>query len=414
MLAPMLRRIAAVVVVTLAALASPVSAALREARIPLHDGKLRSADLFALLSRELHLPECRMSCGDIDLTGLNGSNFVAAVNESLGEGCHVSLSGDALVVQVDADKLPADVRSAKRCARIFTAVASPEATARQRASYGLWIPKTIDTSRPLVVLIHGLDCDRLNWAPMMELLRREGRQSAIFVYPSDQPIADSAKELGDRLLELRLSVPTVSFDFICHSMGGLVARKYVESEIYRGGVERMILLGTPSRGAKMARYRFALEVQEHFWLWQHEPDWSPTWMITDGLGEAGGDLKPGSDFLQGLNALPRRSGVKYTIIAGNQHPAREMTATTIAGTADLIPRRASQWWGFRQTKAALEDKAGRMRQSGKSDGPVDVKSCRLRGVDDFVVISCDHEGLYASVDGSPPASWDVIRDRLSH
>jgi pimeloyl-ACP methyl ester carboxylesterase len=412
MLAPMLKRIASSLV-TLLALALPASAATREARIPLHDGMLRSADLFAIFSRELHLPECHLSCGDVDLNGLKGSNFVLAVNESLGEGCHVSLSDDALVVDIDSEKLPADVRSAKHCARIFAAVVSPEATAKQRAYYGLWVPRTIDTSRPLVVLIHGLDCDRLNWEPMIELLRSEGRQAAIFTYPSDQPIADSAKELADRLLELRLHIPTVSFDFICHSMGGLVARQYVESEMYRGGVEHLILLGTPNRGAKMARYRIALEVQEHYWLWRHDPDWSPSWMITDGLGEAGADLKPKSDFLRDLNSLPRRSGVKYTIIAGNQHPAREITATAIEETATLIPRRASNWWGFRQTKAALESKAGRMRQTGKSDGPVDVKSCRLRGVDDFVVIASDHEGLYSPVNGGPPASWDVIRDRLS-
>jgi pimeloyl-ACP methyl ester carboxylesterase len=412
MLAPMLKQIAAFAV-TFLALALPASAAPREARIPLHDGRLRSADLFAILSQELHLPECHLSCGDVDLTGLNGSNFVAAVNQSLGEGCHVSLSNDALVVDIDSDKLPGDVRSAKRCARIFTAVASPEVTAKQRAYYGLWLPKTIDTSRPLVVLIHGLDCDRLNWEPMIELLHRDGRQAAIFTYPSDQPIDDSAKELADQLLQLRLRIPTVSFDFICHSMGGLVARDYVESEIYRGGVEHLILLGTPNRGAKMARYRFALEVQEHYWLWRHDPDWSPSWMITDGLGEAGADLKPRSGFLRDLNALPRRDGVKYTIIAGNQHPAREVTATAIEETASLIPDRVSNWWGFRQTKTALENKAGRMRQSGKSDGPVDVKSCRLKGVNDFVVVACDHEGLYSPVNGGPPASWDVIRDRLS-
>jgi pimeloyl-ACP methyl ester carboxylesterase len=412
MLDPMMKRITAVAV-TLLALTMPASAATREARIPLHGGVLRSADLFSILSRELHLPDCHLGCGNVDLTGLNGSNFVAAVNESLGDGCHVSLGDDALVVHIDPDKLPADVRSAKHCARIFAAVCAPEATAKQRVYYGLWVPKTIDTSRPLVVLIHGLDCDRLDWEPMIKLLRREGRQAAIFTYPSDQPIADSAKELGDRLLELRLHIPTVSFDFICHSMGGLVARQYVESEIYRGGVEHLILLGTPNRGAKMATYRFALEVQEHYWLWRHEPDWSPSWMITDGLGEAGADLKPKSSFLRDLNSYPRRSSVKYTIIAGNQHPARAITATAIEGTASLIPRRASNWWGFRQTKAALENKAGRMRQSGKSDGPVDVKSCRLRGVDDLVVVACDHEGHYNPVNGGPPASWDVIRDRLS-
>jgi pimeloyl-ACP methyl ester carboxylesterase len=137
---------------------------------------------------------------------------------------------------------------------------------------------------------------------MVELLRGEGRQAAIYTYPSDQPIADSARDFGAKLADLRLRTPGLQYDLLCHSMGGLVARDYVESESYRGGVERLILLGTPNRGSSWAGYRLALEFEEHYDLWQHEPDWSPSWMITDGLGEAGGDLKPGSKFLRQLNA----------------------------------------------------------------------------------------------------------------
>jgi hypothetical protein len=136
-------------------------------------------------------------------------------------------------------------------------------------------------------------------------------------------------------------------------------------------------------------------------------------MITDGLGEAGGDLKPRSKFLKALNARGRRDGVKYTIIAGNQHPARRVTANCLDRTADWIPNRVSNWWGFRQTKDKLEDTAGRMRQRGDSDGPVSVKSCRLTGVDDFVVVAADHVSLYYPINGNPPAAWDTIRDRLN-
>jgi len=44
----------------------------------------------------------------------------------------------------------------------------------------------------------------------------------------------------------------------------VVARCYVESEMYRGGVTRLIMLGTPNRGTHWASYRFALEMQEHW------------------------------------------------------------------------------------------------------------------------------------------------------
>lgn len=410
----MWKRIAGVVLTLLALAGAPAQAAPREARVPLHEGKLRTADLTAALSRELNLPECSLDCGDLDLRGLGGSLWLAAVNESLGEACRLSVTDDALVLHIDTEKLPDDATSAKRAARVFTAVAAPDATARQRSYYGLWTPPRIDTTRPLVVLIHGLDCDRLNWAPLTRLLEADGKQVALFTYPSDQPIADSAKALGEKLAELRLRMTGLSYDLVCHSMGGLVAREYIEGEGYRGGVERLVMLGTPTSGSKWAAYRFALELEEHYHLWRHEPDWSLSWMITDGLGEAGTDLKPGSEFLTSLNSRDRREGVRYTIVAGNQHPARRMTANTLEGTAGCIPERASNWWGFRQTKDKLEGVAGRMRQRGESDGPVSVESCRLEGVDDFVIVSADHVALYYSrTKGQPPAAWDTIRDRLN-
>lgn len=397
----------------LAAAPAPVQAAPREARIALHEGKLRTADLFAALSRELNLPECSMSCGDIDLRALGGSTWVTAVNESLGGGCRIEATGDALILHIDTEKLPDDISSAKRAARVFTAVAAPDATARQQKYYGLWTPAHIDTSRPLVVLVHGLDCDRLNWEPLIKLLEGEDRQVAMFTYPSDQPIADSARQLGEKLADLRLRMTGLRYDLLCHSMGGLVAREYVEGEGYRGGVERLVMLGTPNTGSSWATYRIALELEEHYHLWRHEPDWSLSWMITDGLGEAGADLKPGSDFLKGLNARGRREGVKYTIIAGNQHPARRITANCLDDTAGWIPRRAAKWWGFRHTKNKLEGVAGRMRQRGESDGPVSVESCRLTGVDDFVIVAADHVALYyPRGEGQPPAAWDTIRGRL--
>jgi hypothetical protein len=239
-------------VLTLSLCAPTASAKPHEARVPLHDGKLRTADLSKALCEEFHLPRISLSFGVVDLRGLHGSAFVDALNESLGEGFHVSLSDEALVMELDVDKLPTDCRSMKRATRVFTALVAPERTAKQAAYYGLWTPKEIDPNRRLVVLIHGLDCDRMNWQPMFDLLQRDHRQVALFTYPSDQPIEDSAKSLGEQLAALRLHIPNLEYDLICHSMGGLVARCYVESEMYRGGVTRLIMLGTPNRGTNWA------------------------------------------------------------------------------------------------------------------------------------------------------------------
>jgi hypothetical protein len=155
-------------------------------------------------------------------------------------------------------------------------------------------------------------------------------------------------------------------------------------------------------------------MQEHYRLWKTEPGWNWTWMITDGLGEAGEDLEPNSDFLKQLNALPRRDGVQYTIVAGNQSPLRESTASCLDRTARLIPRRVERLWGFRQTKRKLCSSAENLRAKSDSDGPVGVSRCKLKGVDDFVVVAADHATLYCPpCDGQAPVAWAVIQDRLN-
>jgi len=265
----------------------------------------------------------------------------------------------------------------------------------------------------MVVLVHGLDCNRGNWYAMAQLLIDQGYQIAYFTYASDGPLEESAQLLSREMTTLREQFPTMSVNIIAHSMGGLVARRYVEGDDYAGGVRHLILLGTPNRGSRWATYRIALEIQEHYKLWRYDKDWSPTWAITDGLGEAGRDLKPDSYFLTQLNARPRRDDVAYTVVAGSQNPVYPIGANALDGVANWIPDRAAGWWGFRQTESALHSRADKMRHHvGKSDGPVSVKSTTLPGVDDYVVLPCDHASLYLSIGGKPPVTWSIIRDRL--
>jgi pimeloyl-ACP methyl ester carboxylesterase len=301
--------------------------------------------------------------------------------------------------------IPRDCTSLTRAIRDYTADATPQATAAQAASYGLWVPRQLDDQAALVVLVHGLDCDRVNRSGIDRLLLGEGYQVAYFTYPSDQPIADSAAFFGKMMRTLREAYPRVAVNVLAYSMGGLVTRAYVEGSDYAGGVERLILVGTPNGGSGWSRVRVALELQEHYHLWRHEPDWSPTWMITDGLGEAGRDLRPGSRFLKGLNGRPRRQGVKYTIICGDQHPARRVTADWIDRTASWVPRVA---------RGVVRRQASKVRnEASAGDGAVKVDRAMLKGVDDVVIVHADHASLYIGTRHEPPAAWDTIRDRLT-
>jgi pimeloyl-ACP methyl ester carboxylesterase len=387
-----------------------------EARVPLADGKLETKTLTRTLSAQLGLPiTLSFDVGTVDVVdGVTGSLFVAALNESMGSGCRVFVDGDALVVRVDPAKLPRDCDALKKATRVFTTVAAPGATAAQAGRWGLKFPRPLDPGKRLVVMIHGLDCDRGNWYPIGDLLVADGYQVAFFDYPDDQRIADSAALFTRYMTALRAAYPALAVDVVAHSMGGLVARSYIEGDQYAGGIGRLLMLATPNRGSEWARYRVALELQEHFSQWRHNPDWRWTWMITDGLGEAGDDLKPRSEFLKRVNSRPRREGVKYTIVAGSQHPASRITANVLETSSGWIKGRAADWWGFRQTKAALERGAQTMNhKTGGSDGPVQVSRTKLKGVDDFVVLPVDHASIFLAVDGNPPAAYGIVKDRLS-
>jgi len=136
-------------------------------------------------------------------------------------------------------------------------------------------------------------------------------------------------------------------------------------------------------------------------------------MITDGLGEAGRDLKPGSAFLKQLNSRPRREGVKYTIICGDQSPTHRITADWLDRTAGCAPDRVSNWWGVRQVRQGLMNEANKVRNKASAgDGPVKVQRAMLKGVHDVVIEHADHIRLYIGTDTDPPAAWDTIRDRL--
>jgi hypothetical protein len=131
------------------------------------------------------------------------------------------------------------------------------------------------------------------------------------------------------------------------------------------------------------------------------------------MGEAGDDLLPGSDYLKDLNAKPRRDGVKYTIIAGNKSGVDKAEANVVDSVADWMPMRARHWWGFGHCYRGLVSVATHLRdKTGDGDGPVSLKSAKLKGVKDFVVLPADHVTLFIAPPGQEPVALGAIRERL--
>jgi pimeloyl-ACP methyl ester carboxylesterase len=97
-----------------------------------------------------------------------------------------------------------------------------------------------------VVLVHGYLANRSTLLPLAGYLRWRGlRQVLAFDYPSSAGVERGAIALRDYL---RRHVRGGRIDLVCHSLGGLVARVYLQQLGGARRVDRCITLGTPHRG----------------------------------------------------------------------------------------------------------------------------------------------------------------------
>jgi pimeloyl-ACP methyl ester carboxylesterase len=397
----------------LLSMAASAGATAHEAVVPLNQGKVPISQLNASISDALHVSNFPSS-DVVELAGPGSTDALTAINACMWRGSSIELRGNVAVVHLA--ELPAEswCRRASRMTRIITAEKYPAATAMQARRWGLLLPQNFKPDRPLIVFVHGLDVDRNYCFPMGELATQAGWQVGYFGYPGDQPIDDSASLFARSIHDLQTRYPKTRIDIVAHSMGGLVARGYVEGPDYTIGVERLILIAPPNAGSGWARARTALSIQENYYLRQCEPQWRWTWLITEGMGEAGSDLLPGSEFLNQLNARPRRASVKYTIIAGSHSPVSNVEAYCIECIQCCIPSFARSWWGVGSCYRGLESKSQRLRaETGDSDGVVTQESARIDGVKDFVILPADHRTLFLPEDGKLPAAWAIVKDRLS-
>lgn len=297
----------------------------------------------------------------------------------------------------------------RRCLRRAADWWSPDARTQTAARCGLRLPEHFDAEGRLVILIHGLDSDADYWNDMLPAIEADGYTTAPFVYPNDQSISESARLLAAELATLSRSHPKLKADIVAHSMGGILARAYVEGDDYQGGIGRLILLAPPNQGSCYSRFSICCDVVEHFHLWRTEPDWSWAWMAADGLGEARRDIAPGSAFLEELNKRGRRPGVRYTIIAGNRNCGWRYAGNLVRWSSICVP--GTEWGGCVNGK--LKEWADDIESfMSTSDGLVPLASAVLSGVDDLVIVPADHTTIVCSRNGRPPVAWPVIKERL--
>lgn len=112
---------------------------------------------------------------------------------------------------------------------------------------------------PAIVFIHGFVCNRGFWHPWMRVLRARGQA---YVSMNLEPVMASIDEWVGQVEAAVGQVEAAQAEgggakpvFICHSMGGLVARAWMAAAPHNSGrVHRVITIGTPHHGTWLARW----------------------------------------------------------------------------------------------------------------------------------------------------------------
>jgi pimeloyl-ACP methyl ester carboxylesterase len=285
----------------------------------------------------------------------------------------------------------------------------------RRARYGLHARASYrpnDPTRPTVCLIHGLNSTSGVFKHMVEPLESAGYGLVVYDFPYNRDLDDTSAAFRRDWAEFRRkSGDARPWSIVAHSMGSLLARSYVEDDrAYEKDVASLILIAPPNHGSSLARAQTFLQMVQSLQAMNGSRRTDPLALLGDGLGAAADDMTPASDYLNGLNARPRRDGVRYHILAGdlgylNAQARRQIEAQTsgrgvLGGIGRLVASGVS---------APLDEIT-----DGLGDGCVSVASTRLEGVTDQRTLHVNHLELIRAPllfpDPGPVASMpDLLR-----
>ncbi len=205
-------------------------------------------------------------------------------------------------------------------------------------------------SGKMVVLLHGLNRSHASMLPMAKCLRENGYQVLNFQYASSRAtIGDHATALSQIIDGFGDGVTEINF--VGHSMGNLVVRHYLHNtrneltgEEGDSRIGRMVMIGPPNQGSRMAR------------LMKYSGVFN---LVT---GASGAQLSTNWERLEPLLSKPR---FQFGILAGGQ-------AEDSAFSNPLL--------------------------AGRDDFTVSVEEAKLEGAHDFIVRPWNHTGMMKNTD----------------
>jgi triacylglycerol lipase len=188
------------------------------------------------------------------------------------------------------------------------------ATALHRNYYSL---PAGPADRTPIIFVHGLYHNHTAWYLYLRWFRRWGwsHMKAINLRGKFRSIHEFARVLAEEVEKVIADSQSEQVDLVGQSMGGLVIRSYLAEGSSRAKIRRVVTLGSPHGGTKLAVF---------------------------GLGQGAKEMVPGSAFLESLNPgvqIPEggRFYAIYTIVDNMVLP-NESTKLTWDGVKNLETR----------------------------------------------------------------------------
>ena len=195
-----------------------------------------------------------------------------------------------------------------------------------------------------VVLLHGISRSARSFRKMQAALERAGYATLNLDYESRRKALDALAEDIHPAIELFSGGIRGSIHFVCHSMGGLLARVYLAK--YRPQhLGRVVMLGTPNGGSEIADSLKNLAVYRAFF--------GPAGQQLVTRREAAlNAILPAIDYPVGIIAGDRSIYPISSVMLPRPHDGRVSIANTrLDGMADHIVVRTTHPWLVRNGEA---------------------------------------------------------------
>jgi pimeloyl-ACP methyl ester carboxylesterase len=187
----------------------------------------------------------------------------------------------------------------------FAATRGPDglwtpATLAIRQGFGIYFLEPYDPSRTPVLFVHGAAGSPQDWRAAMERIDRRRYQPWFYFYPSGGRLEGAATALNSGVKLLHDRYRFARLHVVAHSMGGLVARRFVVENVVEDGqdyIRTLLTFSTPWDGHEAA----AMGVK-----WAPTP--VPSWL----------DMKQGSGFLDHLFDTRLKGRVDHHLFYGHR------------------------------------------------------------------------------------------------